>query len=308
MSLILNKKITFIAGKYIYVPIKSLLNIVILFSFAFSEDDYHESCSIVKDDSRVVIAGGSITEIFYLLGIEDRIVALDITSTYPEEAKKFPSVGYVRMLSAEGLLSMNPSIILGENDMGPPTVIEQVKKTGIELKIIPEEKSIPGIIEKIRCVASIMGVSSLAEELINHEYIEKYDQIKQNQDKVSSKNISAMVIYSMQGTSPIVCGTGESGDAFLKLIGAKNAFSSFEGWTPASVESIIANDPDYILVTSRLLKRFSSIEELKNHPTLSQTTAAQSDNIIAKDGMAMMGFGPRTLDCALEVSRIISRD
>ena len=72
-----------------------------------------------------------------------------------------------------------------------------------------------------------------------------------------------MVIYSMQGTSPIVCGNGESGDA-LKLIGAKNAFSSFEGWKPASAESIIANDPDYILVTSRLLKRFSSIEELKS--------------------------------------------
>tara|TARA_B100000927_G_C16231981_1_gene375796 strand:- start:33 stop:644 length:612 start_codon:yes stop_codon:yes gene_type:complete len=203
---------------------------------------------------------------------------------------------------------MNPSVILGENDMGPPTVIEQVRETGVELKIIPEEKSIQGIIQKIRCVASVMGVSSLAEELINHEYIEKYNQIKQNQDKVSTKNISAMVIYSMQGTSPIVCGTGESGDAFLKLIGAKNAFASFEGWKPASAESIIANDPDYILVTNRLLKRFSSIKELKKHPSLSQTTAAQSDNIIAKDGMAMMGFGPRTLDCALEVSRIISSD
>ena len=308
MSLILNKKTALIAKKYIYAPIKCLLNIVILLSFAFSEDDFHDPCSIVKDDSRVVIAGGSITEIFYLLGIEDRIVALDITSTYPEEAKKFPSVGYVRMLSAEGLLSMNPSIILGENDMGPPTVIEQVRETGVELKVIPEEKSIQGIIEKIRCVASIMGVSSLAEELINHEYIEKYDQIKQNQNKVSTRNISAMVIYSLQGTSPIVCGTGESGDAFLKLIGARNAFASFEGWKPASAESIIANDPDYILVTNRLLKRFSSITELKKHPSLSQTTAAQSDNIIAKDGMAMMGFGPRTLDCALEVSRIISSD
>ena len=56
MSLILNKKITFIAEKYIYVPIKSLLNIVILFSFAFSKDDFQDSCSLVKDDSRVVIA------------------------------------------------------------------------------------------------------------------------------------------------------------------------------------------------------------------------------------------------------------
>ena len=264
------------------------------------------SCSPAKDTQRVVIAGGSITEIFYLLGIDDRIVALDITSNYPEEAKELPSVGYVRMLSAEGLLSMNPTIILGEHDMGPPTVIQQVRETGVELRIYPEEKSVQGIIEKIRCVAETMGVSSLAEELINHEFTEKYTAIKQNQDKILKENISAMVIYSMQGTSPIVCGTGESGDAFLKLIGAGNAFSGFEGWKPASAESILANDPDYILITSRLLKRFSSIEELRNHPSLSQTTAAQNDNIIAKDGMAMMGFGPRTIDCALEVSKIIS--
>ena len=264
------------------------------------------SCSPAKNTKRVVIAGGSITEIFYLLGIDNRIVALDITSNYPEEAKELPSVGYVRMLSAEGLLSMNPTIILGEHDMGPPTVIQQVRETGVELRIIPEEKSVQGIIEKIRCVAETMGVSSLAEELINHEFTEKYTAIKQNQDKILKENISAMVIYSMQGTSPIVCGTGESGDAFLKLIGAENAFSGFEGWKPASAESILANDPDYIIVTSRLLKRFSSIEELRNHPSLSQTTAAQNDNIIAKDGMAMMGFGPRTIDCALEVSKIIS--
>ena len=264
------------------------------------------SCSFAKNTKRVVIAGGSITEIFYLLGIDDRIVALDITSNYPEEAKELPSVGYVRMLSAEGLLSMNPTIILGEHDMGPPTVIQQVRETGVELRIIPEEKSVQGIIEKIRCVAAPMGVSSLAEELINHEFTEKFTEIKQNQDKILKENISAMVIYSMQGTSPIVCGTGESGDAFLKLIGAGNAFSGFEGWKPASAESILANDPDYILITSRLLKRFSSIEELRNHPSLSQTTAAQNDNIIAKDGMAMIGFGPRTIACALEVSKIIS--
>tara|TARA_B100000519_G_C13896851_1_gene275636 strand:- start:217 stop:555 length:339 start_codon:yes stop_codon:yes gene_type:complete len=110
----------------------------------------------------------------------------------------------------------------------------------------------------------------------------------------------------MQGTSPIVSGAGESGDAFLKLIGAKNAFASFEGWKPASAESIVANDPDYIIVTNRLLKRFSSIEELKNHPSLAQTTAARSNQIVAKDGMAMMGFGPRTIDCALSVSRTFS--
>jgi len=306
MSLILNKKISSMVIEYIYVFVKTLLSIVLSFSFVSSQDDVQESCSIAKDDSRVVIAGGSITEIFYLLDLQDHIVALDITSNFPEDAKKYPSIGYVRMLSAEGLLSMNPSIILGENDMGPSTVIGQVKQTGVELKIIPEEKSVLGILEKIRCVAGIMDVSSYAEELINEKYREMLFQIEENKRIISEKNISAMVIYSMQGTSPIVSGSGESGDAFLKLTGAQNAFASFEGWKPASAESIIANNPDYIIVTNRLLKRFSNLEELSNHPSLSQTKAAKKNQIIAKDGMAMMGFGPRTISCALEVSKILS--
>ena len=84
-----------------------------------------------KDASRVVVAGGSITEIFYFLGEQDRIVALDVTSNFPPEAKSLPSIGYVRALSAEGLLSMNPSIILGEDDMGPPAVIKQIRETSL---------------------------------------------------------------------------------------------------------------------------------------------------------------------------------
>ena len=83
----------------------------VVIEMSFCEQLNENSCSPAKDISRVVIAGGSITEIFYLLGIENKIVALDITSNFPEEAKNFPSIGYVRMLSAEGLLSMNPSIV-----------------------------------------------------------------------------------------------------------------------------------------------------------------------------------------------------
>ena len=151
-----------------------------------------------------------------------------------------------------------------------------------------------------------MGVSDHANQIIEERYSSILSQLTTNKKRVSNKNISAMVIYSMQGTSPIVSGSGESGDAFIQLTGAKNAFADFEGWKPTSAESIIANNPDFIIVTNRLLNRFSSIEELRKHPSLSQTKAAQNNQIIVKDGMAMMGFGPRTIECALEVSNIFS--
>ncbi|MEM9103064.1 MAG: ABC transporter substrate-binding protein, partial [Pseudomonadota bacterium] len=92
-----------------------------------------------KNASRIAVAGGSITEIIYFLGEEHRIVAIDRTSNFPEAAKKFPSVGYVRNLSAEGLVSLKPSLILGEHDMGPLEVLELVKKTGVETITVAEE-------------------------------------------------------------------------------------------------------------------------------------------------------------------------
>ena len=42
---------------------------------------------------RIVSAGGSVTEIVYALGQEDRLVARDSTSTYPEAARELPDIG-----------------------------------------------------------------------------------------------------------------------------------------------------------------------------------------------------------------------
>jgi len=109
-----------------------------------------KDCSTVDDASRIIIAGGSITEIIYFIGVEDNIIGLDVTSVYPEQTKEFPSIGYVRNLSAEGVLSMNPSLVLGEDDMGPPAVIKQIMKTSVDLRIIPEQHNADGIIKKIQ--------------------------------------------------------------------------------------------------------------------------------------------------------------
>ena len=54
------------------------------------------------DPSRIV----SVAEIIYLLGEEDKIIAADRTSNYPPEALELPSIGYVRALSTEGVLSL----------------------------------------------------------------------------------------------------------------------------------------------------------------------------------------------------------
>ena len=261
------------------------------------------SCSQAEDSSRVTIAGGSLTEIIYLLRQEDKLVAVDITSNFPEEAKQLPSIGYVRALSAEGVLSLSPSLILGEDDTGPPAVMEQLSRVGIQIEIIPEENTADGIIKKVKCVAEILGVNdNIKDETLSNLNADA-NELKLLTETNKKEPPKVMFILSMESGSPTVGGRGTSADGLIKMTGALNVMDSFEGWKPVSTEAIIQAKPDFILISERGLNSFGSIEKLGQHPSLVFTPAAKNNNIIAMDGMAMLGFGPRTISSAKDIAQ-----
>ena len=261
------------------------------------------SCNQADDSSRVTIAGGSLTEIVYLLEQEHKLVAVDITSNFPEEAKQLPSIGYVRALSAEGVLSLSPSLILGEDDTGPPTVMEQLSRVGIQIEIIPEENSTEGIIKKVKCVAEILGVDKNTKDKTLAILNADAKELKLLTEMNKKQSPKVMFILSMESGSPTVGGRDTSADGLIKMTGAVNVMDSFEGWKPVSTEAIIQAKPDFILISERGLNSFGSIEKLGQHPSLVFTPAAKNNNIIAMDGMAMLGFGPRTISSAKDIAQ-----
>ena len=276
-------------------------NSFVFLTICFSQPIY--SCNQADDSSRVTIAGGSLTEIVYLLEQENKLVAVDITSNFPEEAKQLPSIGYVRALSAEGVLSLSPSLILGEDDTGPPTVMEQLSRVGIQIEIIPEENSTDGIIKKVKCVAEILGVDENTKDKTLAILNADAKELKLLTEMNKKESPKVMFILSMESGSPTVGGRDTSADGLIKMTGAVNVMDSFEGWKPVSTEAIIQAKPDFILISERGLNSFGSIEKLGQHPSLVFTPAAKNNNIIAMDGMAMLGFGPRTISSAKEIAK-----
>ena len=264
------------------------------------------TCKLADNHSKIVIAGGSITEIIYFLNEDKKIVGVDVTSNYPKKAKDLPSIGYVRNLSTEGILSLNPTLILGEDDMGPPNVIQQIKEIDVDLRIIPEEKNISGIINKIQCVSSIIGASEKAQKMINTSLLPSIKELEKIQNYSQIRTKKVMLILSMQGTSPIVAGRGTSGDGFINMIGAQNVFNSFDGWKPVSAESIIAANPEYILLPNRDMHKNSNVNNLKTNPLFKNTIAGLKNNFISEDAMTMLGFGPRSIDSALKIAKEIA--
>ena len=279
------------------------MRLIILILF-LSISNAYAICEQSMSRSKIVVAGGSITEIVYFLGMEDKLVGVDITSNFPKEAKKLKSIGYLRNLSIEGILSLSPGLVLAEEDIGPPIIVNQLRKTSIDLRIIKEKNNLNGIRNKIMCISKILNTS--LED--NKDYVELQKKLYRvrNLKKINSKKIKKiLLILMMRGSSPVVAGKNTSGQGFINMIGHENSMSDLNGWKPVSSEEIIKKNPDYIIITKRAFKSFSSLDQFLSIPGISSTLAAKKKNIIVKDGMSMLGFGPRTINVALDIDKKI---
>ncbi len=261
-------------------------------------------CPAVPDASRIVVAGGSLTEILYDLGEEDRIVGVDTTSNHPEDAARFPSIGYVRALSAEGVLSLGPTLILGEEDTGPPNVVGQLRSVGVEIVLVPEEHSPEGIVDKVACVASVIGAGEAAAALMD-ERLRPAAERSRARMAARSERPRGMLVLTLQDGSPLVAGLETSGDGVLRMAGAENAFGEVRGWKPISPEAMAVAAPDFLVITDRGVREAGGLEELLAHPTIALTPAAREGRVFTMDGMRLLGFGPRTLEAADELAETL---
>src|SRR5689334_2412929 len=83
---------------------------------------------------RLVVISQIYNEIIWALGAQDAVVGVDYSSTCPPEVKQVQTVGYHRALSAEGILSLHPTAILHDNNIGPPQVVQQIQQLNIPMK------------------------------------------------------------------------------------------------------------------------------------------------------------------------------
>lgn len=250
--------------------------------------------------SRVVSVGGSVTEILYALGLEKQVVAVDTTSVYPPEAlKENPNVGYMRALSAEGVLALNPSLILAIEGSGPPDAMNVITSASTQLVSIPDHPTAEGIVNKIRTIAGAMNEAERGEKLAT-KITDEFAQLKQVTSELKSR-ARVMFILSLRGGRPVVAGSDTPADGILKLAGAENATGEFSGFKPMTDEAIIAAAPDAILMMSTP-QHMVTADELFTYPALQATPAGKKKRLITMNGQYLLGFGPRTARAALDLA------
>ena len=258
---------------------------------------------------RVLAIGGAVTEIIYALGEEDRLVARDSTSTYPPEATEKPDVGYMRALSPEGVLSVEPDLILARANSGPVEAIAVLQAADVEWVTVPDDFTPQGVDENIRIIADALDVpekgealrQQLAKDLAAAEVItETIDEPKR-----------ILFVLSMRDDRIMASGTGTAADGIIELAGADNVISDFEGYKQLTDEAVINANPDVILMMEgrgEAEDHGAPNARITGHPALGSTTAAREGAIIRMDGLFILGFGPRTGEAAMELAKAIYGD
>jgi iron complex transport system substrate-binding protein len=254
----------------------------------------------IADTSRIVSIGGSITEILYALGLQQKIVGVDTTSLYPPAAlKEKPNVGYMRQLSAEGVLALSPTLVLALQGSGPKETIDVLQQSKIPFVAVPDKFSGDGIVEKIRVVAQAAGAGARGECLARHVG-DALMTLNEMRARIHDPARVAFVL-SLSGNRPLIAGRATAADGIMTLAGAANAFTDFDGYKLVNDEAIIAAKPDVVLVMQRGEHSLSA-ETVFAQPALAMTPAAERKALVSMDGLYLLGFGPRTAAAARDLA------
>ncbi len=240
---------------------------------------------------RVISVGGALTEIVYRLDAQRMLVATDTTSTFPEAALALPKVGYQRALSAEGMLSLSPSLVLAGADAGPPAVLQQLAAAGVVVVRTRGDHTFDSLVANVNQVASSLGRPRDGASL-EAELRDQWKAVKASIVRPASPP-RVMFVLSHAANSIQVAGRGTAADGMIAYAGAVNALSSLEGYRPLTPEAAVAAAPDVLLCTREGISTLGGADALLGRPGVALTPAARHRRVMAPDALFLLGFGPR---------------
>ncbi|CAB4795242.1 unannotated protein [freshwater metagenome] len=248
----------------------------------------------ITDTSRIIVLNDAIAEIVISLGFLKNIIGRDATTTL-EILKPIPKVSSGHDVSAESVLALNPTLVIGDTRSGPPEAIQQLRGAGVSILLAPEVWQLKEIAPRITLIAKALGVDDSGKKLLDETQL----KIDQALSQATAKKINPRVAFLyVRGTASVFLlgGEGSGADEMIQSAGGIDVGTDLglASFTPLTTEAIVKANPDIIIVLSLGLKSVGGIDGLLALPGIAQTPAAKTRAVISIDDDLLFSFGPRT--------------
>ena len=218
-------------------------------------DAYGRQVSLEKEPMRIVSLSPAITEIIYLIGAQDKLVAVSDFCDYPEETENLPKVGGMQNINMEALVELHPDVVLIGSIVSKKDV-SAIEKMNVPVITVKEENSIEGMADMIE----VMGKITRHEQAAGQEAQQWRDRISLMKKQTAQRVGKRPSVY-------YVVGFGDAGDftapksshihEIIQLAGCENVGASLTGWN-VSREFLFQSNPDIILIRQEDYKAFCS--------------------------------------------------
>ncbi|MGB1581336.1 MAG: heme/hemin ABC transporter substrate-binding protein [Nevskiales bacterium] len=263
--------------------------------------------SVTQPAQRIVSLGSSITETVYALGEANRLIAVDSTSQFPPAARALPDVGYLRTLAAEGILSLEPDLILASHEAGPPQVLAQLRNAGVRVEVLQTGPTAEHALIAMEQLGQILGKAESSKKLAqsNRQKLQQLAARYQGQEA----RPRVLFILGGHGAQPIIGGGDTKANTMIELALGQNAAisedSSFTSYRPSNPEALLGMAPDVIVAASHGIETIGGVDRLLKDSNLGLTPAGRSGRVIVMDSALLLGMGPRMADAATELAEKI---
>ncbi|HVI45172.1 MAG TPA: ABC transporter substrate-binding protein [Chitinophaga sp.] len=256
-------------------------------------------------NTRIVCLAKQYNEVIYALGAEKNLVAVDLSSTYPPAIKALPTVGYHRALSAEGIISQEPTLVIHDNNVGPEQVMQQLEKMKIPMKTFADSVfTIDQDKAMIKELGAYFGKGPQADSLCRILDTQMNEALTNSKRYMDTPRV--VIIHFGRAMNIYLAVTQKSTAAkMIGWAGGAIPIGGAKGMQQVSAELIAQADPDVILLTDYGYDRLGSIEKIKELPGVSGTKAARSNRIYRVEEHDLIYLGPRTGANVLALQKMI---
>ncbi|WP_417267729.1 heme/hemin ABC transporter substrate-binding protein [Celeribacter baekdonensis] len=244
------------------------------------------------DAQAIVAIGGPVTETIFALGEGARVIARDTTSLYPEAVTALPDVGYMRQLSAEGVLSVGPDLIVTRDTAGPPETLDQLRAASIPVVSIHDSFTKEAVLDNVTAIGAAIGAEEAAATLhatIATQFVNLEASLAKQTERPR-----ILFILSNQAGRLNVAGAQTGANGIIEMAGGENVMAAaFDGYKIMGDEALIEAAPDVVVMMTGEADHEGRADEIFALPALAQSPAAAHGRFVQIDPAAM-GFGPRT--------------
>jgi iron complex transport system substrate-binding protein len=246
---------------------------------------------------RIAVAGGGVAEMLCALGLEAQICGVDSTAQYPARLRSLPQLGYQRALSAEGILSLRPDILVHAHEAGPPSVMAQLRAAGLPLLGVPRIADAEGLIAAVIALGEALGVDPApVAAALGSDFAALAAMLPPGAPP------RALFLLSAGNGAPQASGRGTAAAAMFGLARIRNVVEGYEGYRPLSPEAALTLGADWLVAPQHSVAARGGASAFLAQPQLALLPAARAGRLYTQDSLYLLGFGPRSAHAARDMA------